>query len=246
MSTPLRGLKIGRRAVVIGFVLAGATATAAAAASGNPIWQGAPRPFAAPLDETVTTDSPAPVSTEPAATEPPATEPATTQPAATEPAATEPAPTVPATTEPPVTEPPAPPAPEPTDVVVEPDVTQPPVTEPPAPAPASAPAPAPKPNDNVVPATLHLSCGLAADGAAGPVSCSWSGATPDGFASFVLLRGDPDGKGRVPYRSSDPAATSFLDQTASAGNHSYVLVALDAADHPLAHSNMVLVQIAAT
>jgi hypothetical protein len=91
---------------------------------------------------------------------------------------------------------------------------------------------------------LSLSC--AADAAAGPVSCSWSGSLPDGFASFVLLRGDPDGKGRVPYHSTDSAGTSFLDQTASAGSHSYVLVALDAASHPLAHSNMVLIQIATT
>ena len=229
MFNPLRGLKLGRRAVVIGFVVAGATATAAAAASGNPIWHGAPRPYAAPADGTLSTEAPVTANTEPAATEPAATQPAPTEPASTEPTATEP--------------PSVPPASEPTNVVTEPDVTQPPVTEPPAPAP---PPPSPKPNDNVVPATLNLSCGLATDGAAGPVSCSWSGAVPDGFASFVLLRGDPDGKGRVPYRSGDPGATSFLDQTASAGRHSYVLVALDAADHPLAHSNMVLVQIATT
>jgi hypothetical protein len=130
------------------------------------------------------------------------------------------------------------PAPEVVEPAAEPAVTEPPVTEAPAPA-------APKPSDNVVPATLNLSCALAADGGSSAVSCSWFGDLPQGFASFVLLRGDPDGKGRVPYRSGDPGSTSFLDHTASAGSHSYVLVALDAADHPLAHSNMVLVQIAA-
>jgi hypothetical protein len=235
MFTPLRGLRLGRRAIVVGFVLAGASATAAAAASGNPIWHGADRPFAAPAADTPTTDAPvtsdAPVTTN--------TEPVTTV----------------AATVPPEVAPPAvqPPAPEPPVVAAEPDATQPPVTEPPVteppvtepPAPPAPPAaPEPKPNDNVVPATLSLSC--TADAAAGPVSCSWSGPLPDGFASFVLLRGDPDGKGRVPYHSSDPAGTSFLDQTASAGSHSYVLVALDAAAHPLAHSNMVLIQIATT
>ena len=255
MFTPLRGLRLGRRAIVVGFVLAGASATAAAAASGNPIWHGAARPFAAPGADTPSTDAPVTLNTEPATTEPVSTEPASTEPASTVPETLPPEVTSAPPVEPAATEPPAalPPAPEPANVVTEPDVTQPPVTEPPVTEPpvteppaSPAPPPAPKPNDNVVPATLSLSCVLAADGPAGPVSCSWSGPLPDGFASFVLLRGDPDGKGRVPYHSSDPAGTSFLDQTASAGSHSYVLVALDAAAHPLAHSNMVLVQIATT
>ncbi|MEO7371516.1 MAG: hypothetical protein ABIZ69_11665, partial [Ilumatobacteraceae bacterium] len=99
-------------------------------------------------------------------------------------------------------------------------------------------------HDNHVPETLSMTC-AATDGSVAPVSCSWSGETPAGFALFVLLRGDPDGKGRVPFRSSTPGAGSFVDATPSAGGHSYVLVALDSAEHPLTHSNMVLVQIAA-
>ncbi|MEY2552524.1 MAG: hypothetical protein QOC57_384 [Ilumatobacteraceae bacterium] len=249
MFTPLRGLRIGRRAIVLGFVLAGATATAVGAASGNPIWQGALRPFPATTDTPTTTAAPQPPATEPATTEPATTQPATTLPATTQPAPTEPAALPPAADqpvadEPVVAEPAAEQPPAAPPAADEPAPTAPATTETPAPAPPAAPAP--KTNDNVVPATLSLSCSLVTDSAAGPVACSWSGASPDGFASFVLLRGDPDGKGRVPYRSSDANASSFVDTTASAGKHSYVVVALDAADHPLAHSNMVLVQIATT
>jgi hypothetical protein len=244
MFTPLRGLRIGRRAITIGFVLAGFTATAVGAASGNPIWHGALRPHAATGDAATTTDSPPPPVTEPVTTEPTTTAPPTTPPPTPEPVVAPSAVEQPAAAV--VTEPAAEPPTAPTaPTAEEPAAAEPATTEAPAP-PAAAPAPSPKPNDNVVPATLSLSCTLAADGASGPVACSWSGALPDGFASFVLLRGDPDGKGRVPYRSGDPAASSFLDTTASAGKHSYVVVALDAADHPLAHSNMVPVQIAAT
>ena len=261
MFTPLRGLRIGRRAIVIGFVLAGATATAVGAASGNPIWQGAERPIGQgaaerpypAADQPSTTDAPQPPTTEPATTEPVASEPVATEPATTQPPTTEPAMAPPASEQPPAAEPvptePAaeqPPAADVAPAADEPAPTEPPTTEAPAPAPPVPPAPAPKANDNVVPATLNLSCTLTTEGGTGPVACSWSGALPDGFASFVLLRGDPDGKGRVPYRSSDPSASSFLDTSASAGTHSYVVVALDAADHPLAHSNMVLVQIATT
>lgn len=244
MFSPLQGFKLGRRAVLIGIALAGTTATAVGAASGHTPWPEPARPsFSAPSDHPPSTDA-AVVATETMPVEPtiettvPAP-PDTTIPVVTtteiapppsEVAVPDPASAEPVATEPAVVEPPA----------------EPPASEPPTTEPAPAPAPAPKPaNDNVVPATLTLACAVGGENPAGPVSCSWSGATPDGFASFVLLRGDPDGKGRVPYRTSDAGATSFVDGSASAGSHSYVLVALDAADHPLAHSNMVLVQIAA-
>ena len=242
MFSPLQGFKLGRRAVLIGIALAGTTATAVGAASGHTPWPEPARPtFSAPSDHPPSTDSPV-VTTQTTPVEPtietkvPAsadtTIPVVTTteiaPLPTEVVVADPAPAESVVTEPAMVEPPAQPA-----------VTEPPTTEP-------APAPAPKQaNDNVVPATLTLACALGGENPAGPVSCSWSDATPDGFASFVLLRGDPDGKGRVPYRSSDAGATSFVDGSASAGSHSYVLVALDAADHPLVHSNMVLVQIAA-
>ena len=252
MFTPLQGFKLGRRAIVIGFALAGTTATAVGAASGHTPWREPPRPsLTTAADLSPTTDTPTTMETVPAepkaeTTVPPppstnavvvtTTEIAPPQtPEAIEP---EPAPGEPVATEAPiVTEAP----------VVEPAAEEPAATEPGAPIepPTSPPPPsAAKPtNDNVVPATLSLAC--VAETSVGPVSCSWSGGAPDGFASFVLLRSDPDGKGRVPYRTRDAGANTFADGTASAGSHSYVLVALDAADHPLAHSNMVLVQIAA-
>ena len=244
MFSPLQGLRLGRRAVVIGIALAGTTATAVGAASGHTPWPEPARPsFATASDHPPSTDAPV-ITTEALPVEPTIDSTVPAPPATTAPVVTtaeiapptaavvapDPAPAEPVVTEPAVVEPPA-----------EPAITEPPTTEP-----APAPAPAPKPaNDNVVPATLTLACAVAGENPAGPVSCSWSGTTPDGFASFVLLRADPDGKGRVPYRSSDAGASSFVDGSASAGNHSYVLVALDAAEHPLAHSNMVLIQIAA-
>ena len=249
MLTPLKGLQLGRRGALIGLALSAATATAVGAASGHTPWPEPARPsFAAssepPPEAPVTTiatigatiDAPIePVidTTVPAPEVSPqgAVEPATTPAPAIEP------PVAPASTEPVVTEPaPAPPVTEPVDAEA-------PAAEPAAPEAAPAAEPASPPHDNVVPSTLQLSC--VADSPSGPVACSWSGETPAGFASFVLLRGDPDGKGRVPYRSSDAGGNSFVDGSATAGTHSYVLVALDTADHPLAHSNMVLVQIAA-
>ena len=247
MFSPLQGFKLGRRAVLIGIALAGTTATAVGAASGHTPWPEPARPsFATASDHPPSTDVPAP-TTEALPVEPTIDSTLPTPPDTTTPVVTtveiapptaavvvpDPAPAEPVVTEPAMVEPSADPA------VSEPPATEPPPTEP-------APAPAPKPaSDNVVPATMTLACAVAGENPAGPVSCSWSGATPDGFGSFVLLRADPDGKGRVPYRSSDAGASSFVDGSASAGSHSYVLVALDAAEHPLAHSNMVLIQIAA-
>ena len=250
MLTPLKGLKLGRRGALIGLALSAATATAVGAASGHTPWPEPARPsFAASSeptpDDAVTTvatisatidapsapviDTPPPA---PVVSAPDAVETATTPAHAIEP------PAAPSSTGPALVEP----TPEP--VVTEPAVVEPPAVEPAASDAAPADAPTSPPHDNVVPATLQLSC-VVAGGPAGPVACSWSGETPAGFVSFVLLRGDPDGKGRVPYRSTDAGGNSFADVSAAVGSHSYVLVALDAADHPLAHSNMVLVQIAA-
>ena len=243
MLTPLKGLKLGRRGALIGLALSAVTATAVGAASGHTPWPEPTRPSFAtssepPPDVAVTTIATIAAPIEPvidttvAAPEvsPDVVEPATTPAPAIAP------PAAPASTEPVVVEPtPAPP-------VIEPAVTEEPAVEPAA-DPEPAAEPASPPHDNVVPATLQLSC--VSDSPSGPVACSWSGETPSGFASFVLLRGDPDGKGRVPYRSTDAGGNSFVDGSAAVGSHSYVLVALDTADHPLAHSNMVLVQIAA-
>ena len=245
MLNPLKGLKLGRRGALIGLALSAATATAVGAASGHTLFPEPARPsFAAssepPTDAGATTV--ATVGATIAERTEPVVETTVLAPVVSPPDAPEPAPATeplaaPNATEPVVAEP------TPAPVVTEAPVTELPSVEPATPAAAPVDAPAAPPHDNVVPSTLKLSC--AASSAVGPVACSWSGETPAGFGSFVLLRGDPDGKGRVPYRSTDAGGNSFVDGSAAVGSHSYVLVALDTADHPLAHSNMVLVQIAA-
>ena len=246
MLTPLQGLKIGRRAFVIGIGLFATTATAVGAASGHAPWPEAARPsftdqFVPPSTDAttttvvITTAAPVEPVVEPTTI---AVAPSTEAPTTLPPVETTAAPPAPIVTEAPATS--AAPEPQPT----EPTATEPPAAEPPA-APPVAEPPASHPSDNVVPATLSLSCVLSADSPTGPVACSWSGVTPSGFASFVLLRGDPDGKGRIPHRTGVAGNGGYVDSSMSAGSHSYVLVALDSADHPLAHSNMVLVQIPA-
>lgn len=250
MLTPLKGLKLGRRGALIGLALSAATATAVGAASGHSPWPEPARPsFAAssePASDTAATTLPTIGTTTDGSIEPaidttvaaPEVSPPHVVDTKTTPAPTVEPPAAPTSTEAVVVEPAPAPAP-----VIEPVVTEAPAAEPTVADPAPAAEPTSPPHDNVVPATLQLSC--IANSPSGPVACSWSGETPAGFASFVLLRGDPDGKGRVPYRSTDAGGNSFVDGSAAAGGHSYVLVALDTADHPLAHSNMVLVQIAA-
>lgn len=251
MFTPLQGLRVSRRAIAIGVVLSGVTATAVGAASGHAPWSVPLRPTLAAQTSEPRHDA---TTTVPATTEPP-----TIAPVVLEPVATQPPPVQSTTTlDAPHYEPPAPivppaaapvttPAPvEP--VAVEPVTTEQTAVEPttPVPTPALAPAPASTPeahpNDNVVPASLQLSC-AASDAHITPVTCSWTGAVPAGFATFALLRSDPDGKGRTPYQSADATTTTFVDGTPSAGNHGYVLVVMDAAKHAMAHSNMVRIQI---
>ena len=250
MLTPLKGLKLGRRGALIGIVLSAATATAVGAASGHTPWPEPARPTIVassepPSGADVTTSATIDTPTEPVVATTVPTPEVSPDDAVAPPTV---APIVPASpAEPPV-------APEPTEPVAvkpapvpepAPSAAEAPDVEPAIPDATPVPAPASPPHDNVVPSTLSLSCVVSADSPIGPVSCTWSGETPSGFASYVLLRADPDGKGRVPFGSTDAAAGAFVDSTASAGNHSYVLVALDSAAHPLAHSNMVLVQIAA-
>jgi hypothetical protein len=157
------------------------------------------------------------VTASPSSTEPAGTEaPASTEPPSTEPAGTE----VPASTEPPSTEPPS---------------TEPPSSEPPATTLASPPT-----TDTFVPSGIALSCDVDGD----TVSCSWSGGVVPGFAKFLLLRGDGT-KGRVPYMTADPSATSYVDTGLAPGSYSYVVVSVDANSKALVHSNPVHVQIAA-
>ena len=75
------------------------------------------------------------------------------------------------------------------------------------------------------------------------VVCNWSGATPAGFAKFLLLRGNGGAKGRVPFSSSSSAVNHFDDAAVQPGNYTYVLVAVDANSKPLVHSNMVPITI---
>jgi hypothetical protein len=94
--------------------------------------------------------------------------------------------------------------------------------------------------DTVVPLGIDLHCTV--DGST--VSCAWAGGVVDGFAKFLLLRGD--GKvGRVPFMSTDPAAHGYVDSQVPAGSYSYVVVTIDGNSKTLVHSNPVFVQIGA-
>jgi hypothetical protein len=113
-----------------------------------------------------------------------------------------------------------------------------------APAPPSTTPPPTSPkNDSVVPQTLGLACTLDGDASANTVSCSWSGGAVAGFVRYLVLRGNAGGKGRVPFSSTDPAASSFEDSGLAAGQYSYVVVELDSSDKALSHSNPVSIVI---
>ena len=140
----------------------------------------------------------------------------------------EPATTEPNTSEPAVSEAPA--STEPPASTTEPATTEPPVTS----------SPSPPTTDTYVPSGITLSCD--ADGAT--VSCSWSGGVVPGFTKFLLLRGDGT-RGRVPYMTSDPTATAYVDTGLAPGSYSYVVVSVDANSKALVHSNPVYVQIVA-
>ena len=138
----------------------------------------------------------------------------------------------------------------------EPASTEPASTEPPTVPPSSdAPAtttPAPKATtsdgrpDTYVPLGIDLACTVQDPTAqVSAVECTWNGAVVDGFAKFLLLRGNGGAKGRVPFMSSDPAANACIDASVPAGSYSYVVVEIDANGKTLVHSNPVFVQIGA-
>ena len=85
-----------------------------------------------------------------------------------------------------------------------------------------------------VAATLTLTCvpALAA------TSCSWD-AGPDGTTHYALLRTEPGGStGRV--FTPEPGATTYVDTLVVAGTtYTYLVHALDASEHSLAHSGAV-------
>jgi hypothetical protein len=207
-------------------------AGAAAAAAGGPLL-GGDRPTPSTDAPVITVSAPA---DEPAVTVPPVTEPASTEPT-TIAVATTAAPTTsaPAATEPPV----GAPVTEPKHAA--PPPTAPPVTDAPVPeSPASEPPSTSRP-DTVVPEGIHLEC--VATGA--DVTCQWSGGVVDGFAKFLLLRGDGGAKGRVPFMSADPSSAGYIDHGVPPGSYSYVLVTVDVNSHALVHSNAVFITIGA-
>jgi cytoskeletal protein RodZ len=242
ISTNSRKVLTGRTALVCLAVTAFAGVGAAAAATGNAPWQGVPR---AAEVRTVTTETPttaqttptvdlSPSTTAPTVTSAPTTlpAPADTVAASTTPATHEPPPataaatTQPATTEFPTTQP----------TTTEFPTTQAPTTEAPT---TQAPTTQAKP-DTVVPLGIDLQCTV--DGPT--VSCHWSGGVVNGFAEFLLLRGD--GKiGRVPFMSTDATANAYVDTHVPAGSYSYVVVTVDAGSKTLVHSNPVFVKIGA-
>jgi hypothetical protein len=88
------------------------------------------------------------------------------------------------------------------------------------------------------PATLTLSCAPVDGG----VSCTWDGG-PDGTARYALLRSEPGGANGRAF-TTDLATTTFVDTQAVPGiTYNYLVHALDASDHSLAHSGFVTVTV---
>jgi hypothetical protein len=85
-----------------------------------------------------------------------------------------------------------------------------------------------------VPATLTLTCVPAT----AATSCSWD-AGPDGTTHYAVLRTEPGGTvGRV--FTPEPGSTTYLDTLVVAGTtYTYLVHALDAGEHSLAHSGAV-------
>ena len=159
------------------------------------------------------------VSTMPPSTIVPATLPvdaATTVPPATEAATTAPPPPteLPTTAAPPIT-------------AVETTLPPPPATAPPEVATTSS-------TEVHVPATMGLECAVDATS----ITCSWTPG-PDGTDHYVILRSSPsEARGRV--LNPDPGATTFVDIGVVPGNtYTYLVHALDAGEHSLAHSTPV-------
>lgn len=108
---------------------------------------------------------------------------------------------------------------------------------PPATSAATTVATSPPTTEVHVPATLTLSC--AANGSS--IECGWS-AAPAGTVHFVVLRSTPglDLPGRA--FTVDASVTSWTDPMADAGvTYTYLVHALDGADHSLGHSPAVSV-----
>jgi len=159
------------------------------------------------------------VSTMPASTIVPATLPvdaATTVPPATDAATTAPPPPteLPTTTALPIT-------------AVETTVPPPPETAPPEVTTTSS-------TEVHVPATMALDCVVDATS----ITCNWTPG-PDGTDHYVVLRSTPtEARGRV--QTPDPGATTFVDIGVVPGNtYTYLVHALDAGEHSLAHSTPV-------
>jgi hypothetical protein len=90
---------------------------------------------------------------------------------------------------------------------------------------------------------MSLTCTATGDALQNTVACTWTNGAGAGFSKYRLLRGDGGSRGRVPFTSSEPNANSFVDSALPAGNFSYVLVALDANEKAIGHSNPVYIQI---
>ena len=116
-------------------------------------------------------------------------------------------------------------------VATEPPATQPPATVPPATVPATISTSTTEVHRL---ATLAINCAATGTG----VACNWSGAVPDGAATYAVLRGETGSAtpGRVFYVPL--GTTSWVDPIPTAGvSYSYLVHIFDANNQSLAHSN---------
>ncbi len=117
-----------------------------------------------------------------------------------------------------------------------PTATEPPATQPPATVPATTFATSTTEVHNA--ATLTIEC--ATNGTS--VTCNWSGAVPEGAATYAVLRGEAGsaGPGRVYFVPL--GTTSWVDSTPTLGaSYSYLVHGFDANNQSLAHSNGTLI-----
>jgi hypothetical protein len=217
-SIDLTPTKAGRRRLgrfTISAIVAGTMVAGAAAAAGVVSWRNSssqPTATSPTVVVTSTSQVPVPASAEVVTTTsiaPPTTPPQTTTVAA-----------VPATTTPPTAS-------------TEAATTTAPVTTLPPPTTAATNAVTTSTEVRVA-ATLTLTCAPAP----AATSCSWD-AGPDGTTQYALLRTEPGGSaGRV--FTPEPGSTTYLDTLVVAGTtYTYLVHALDATGHSLAHSGPV-------
>lgn len=98
----------------------------------------------------------------------------------------------------------------------------------------------PPPTETPTPETMQIQC--SSNGEHTAISCEWTGAPPDTFGTYVLLRTSDDGKpGRVLMQSGDIATHNWIDTLAliPGVTYSYMVDSIAPDGSTSGHSNRV-------